>query len=60
MQTFSGLFAIIYLVCVIAIFIYVLKLFGQFVRAHERVANALDLIARKTRDDAKPREVAEK
>ena len=43
----SGLIVLLYVVCVIAIFIYVLRLLGRFVKAHERVADALETIARK-------------
>jgi hypothetical protein len=52
--TLGGLFALVYLACVIAIIIYVLRLLGRFVCAHERIAGSLDIIARKMRDDAKP------
>jgi len=54
MESLGGLFAIVYLVCVVAVIIYVLQLLGRFVRAHERVASSLDIVARKMRDDAKP------
>ncbi|MGH7953879.1 MAG: hypothetical protein ACREFE_18430 [Limisphaerales bacterium] len=47
-------FVLIYFGCIIAIIIYVLRLIGRFVSALERVAGALETIARKTRDDAKP------
>jgi hypothetical protein len=50
----GGLFGIVYLICVIAVFIYVLMLLGRFVSAHERVAGALETISRKLRDDGKP------
>jgi hypothetical protein len=49
----TGLFALVYLACVIAVIIYVLRLLGRFVRAHEQVASSLDIIARKLRDDRK-------
>lgn len=54
MGTVGGIFAVIYVVCVIAIMIYIIKLMGRFVSAHERVAGALETIATKFRDDAKP------
>jgi hypothetical protein len=52
--TLGGLFALIYVICIIAIAIYVLRLLDRFVSAHERVANALETAARKLRDDGKP------
>ena len=51
--SFGIIFAVIYLLCVIAIIFYVLGLLTQFVRAHERVAGALEVIARKLRNDDK-------
>lgn len=48
------LFVLVYLGCIIAVIIYVLRLLGRFVRAQERVAGALETIAHKLRDDAKP------
>jgi hypothetical protein len=54
MGTLSGLFALVYVACVIVVIIYVLRLLGRFVNAHERVAGALETIARKMRDDGKP------
>jgi uncharacterized membrane protein len=51
----GGLFLVlVYLVCVVAVIIYVLRLLGRLVSAHERVASSLDIIARKMKDDAKP------
>ena len=50
----SGLFPIVYLICLVAIFIYVLRLLGRFVCAHEKIAASLDIIARKSKDEAKP------
>jgi hypothetical protein len=50
----SGLFFLVYVVCVIAVIIYVLRLLGRFVNAHERIASALEIVARKLRDDGKP------
>ncbi len=43
----------LYIACVAAVIIYVLRLLSRFVSAHERVANALEQAARKLRDDAK-------
>jgi hypothetical protein len=54
MAALGGLFFVVYVACVIAVVIYVLRLLGRFVSAHERVASSLDIIARKMRDDAKP------
>ena len=53
LASLGGLFAILYLACVVGIIIYVLMLLGRFVSAHERVANALEVISRKQRDDGK-------
>lgn len=43
----------VYGVCVIAVIVYVLRLLGRFVRAHERVASALEIVARKSQDGGK-------
>jgi hypothetical protein len=51
---FGGLIVLLYLVCIIGVIIYVLRLLGRFVGAHERVAAALEIIARKARDDSQP------
>ena len=48
MATLGGLFFAVYIGCVIAVIIYVLRLLGRFVSAHERVANALEIVARKS------------
>jgi len=53
MGALSGVFLLVYAACVIAIIIYVLRLMGRFVGAHERVAGALEIISRKLRDDCK-------
>jgi flagellar biogenesis protein FliO len=47
-------FFLVHIVCVIAIIIYVLRLLGRFVSAHDRVASALEIVARKLKDDGKP------
>ena len=39
--------------CIVAVVIYALVLFRRLVRAHERIANALENVARKFRDDGK-------
>jgi hypothetical protein len=54
MGTLSGLFLLVYVVCVIAVIVYVLKLLGRFVSAHERVASALEMVARKMREEDHP------
>lgn len=54
MVPLGGILALVYLACVIAILIFVLRMILRFVCAHERLAGALDIIARKMRDDAKP------
>lgn len=43
----------IYFSCIIALIIYLLRLMGRFVSAHEQIAGSLDVIARKMRDDTK-------
>jgi hypothetical protein len=54
MASLGTFFAFIYLACVVAVIIYVLRLLGRFVSAHERVASALETVARKMKDDGKP------
>jgi hypothetical protein len=54
MATLGGFFALVYFACVIGIVIYAFMLLGRLVSAHERVAGALEIIARKLRDDGKP------
>jgi hypothetical protein len=54
MASLSSLFVLIYLACVVGVIIYVLRLLGRFVSAHERVASALETVARKLKDDGKP------
>ena len=54
MSSLGGLFVLAYLACVIGLVIFVLRMLWRFVSAHERVAGALDIIARKLRDDARP------
>jgi hypothetical protein len=53
LASLGGLFVLVYVVCVIAVIIYALRLLGRFVSAHERVAGALETIARKLREDGK-------
>jgi TRAP-type C4-dicarboxylate transport system permease small subunit len=47
------LLVLVYLACIIGLTIYVLRLLGRFVRAHERVAGAAEAIAQKLANDAK-------
>jgi hypothetical protein len=44
---------VVYVGCVVAVIVYVLRLLGRFVRAHERVASALEIVARKSQDGDK-------
>jgi hypothetical protein len=46
--------AFAYVVACICAVIYVITLAARFVSAHERVAGALEIIARKQKDEAKP------
>jgi hypothetical protein len=52
--TLTLLFYFAYIICVIGILIYILRLLVRFVSAQERVASALEIVARKMKDDAKP------
>ena len=45
---------LVYLACIVGIIIYVLRLLGRFISAHEKMAASLDIIARKLKDEAKP------
>jgi len=54
MAGLGGFFFIVYIACVIAVIVYVLRLLGRFVGAHERMAASLEIIARKLKDEAKP------
>jgi len=54
MAGLGGIFALVYLACVVAIIIYIIRLLSRFVSAHERVASALEVVARKLKDDGKP------
>ena len=53
MQGLGGIFLLLYICCIIGVTIFVLALLSQFVRAHERIANALEIVSRKLRDDGK-------
>jgi hypothetical protein len=50
----GGLFFLVYIACVIGIIICLIRLLYRFVSAHERVASALEIVARKMKDDGKP------
>ena len=49
----EGIFVLAYVGCIVAIIIYLLRLAGRFVSAHERIAGSLEIVARKLRDDGK-------
>jgi hypothetical protein len=49
----SGLCVLIYIGCIAAVIIYVLRLLGRFVSAHERVARTLETIAQNQQDNGK-------
>ena len=56
-QTMAGIgefFFVLYIVCVITLIIYFIRLVGRFVGAHERMAASLDIIAQKMKDEARP------
>jgi hypothetical protein len=50
----GGLFFLVYIACVIGIIFCLIRLLYRFVSAHERVASALEIVARKMKDDGKP------
>ncbi len=50
----EGFFVFAYAIACIAVTIYIITLLARFVGAHERVAEALEKIARKQQDDSKP------
>ena len=54
MAGLGSIFALIYLACVIGIIICLIRLLYRFVGAHERIASALEIVARKMKDDSKP------
>ncbi len=51
MAGLGSIFALIYFACVIGIIICLIRLLYRFVNAHERVASALEIVARKLKDD---------
>ena len=50
----SLIVTLLYIGFIVGVTIFVLSLLNRFVSAHERIADALDNIARKFRDDGKP------
>ena len=54
MASLSTFFVLIYFACLVAILIYLLRLLGRFVRSFERIAGALETVARKLKEDGKP------
>ncbi len=45
---------LVYVACVIGVIFYLLRLLGRSVSAHERLAGALEALARKSRYEGKP------
>jgi hypothetical protein len=54
MMGFAGLFAVAYYLFAIGVSIFVLWLLWRFVKAHEKIANALFMMARKPKDTDTP------
>jgi len=54
MMGFAGLFAVAYYLFAIGVSISVLWLLWRFVKAHEKIANALFMMARKPKDTDTP------
>ena len=54
MTGLGSIFALIYLACIIGIILCLIRLLYRFVSAHERVASALEIVARKMKEDGKP------
>ena len=50
MMGFAGLFAVAYYLFAVAVSIFVLRLLWRFVKAHEKIANALFMMAHKPKD----------
>ena len=50
MMGFAGLFGLAYYLFVIGISILILRLLWRFVKAHEKIADALVMMARKPKD----------
>jgi hypothetical protein len=54
MDHLGEIFALVYGFACVCVAIYLVILASRFVRAHERMADALDKISRKQSDGAKP------
>jgi hypothetical protein len=54
MMGFAGLFGLVYNLIVIGLLIFVLRLLWRFVKAHETLADALFMMARKPKDTDTP------
>ena len=54
MMGFAGLFAVAYYLFVIGESIFVLRLLWRFVKAHEKLADAMFMMARKPKDTDTP------
>ena len=50
----GGIFGLVYFACIIGVIICLIRILYRFVSAHERVASALEIVARKMNDDGKP------
>jgi len=54
MMGFTGLFAVAYYLFVIGVSIFVLRLLWRFVKAHEKLADAMFMMAHKPKDTDTP------
>ena len=54
MMGFAGLFGLVYNLIVIGVLIFVLRLLWRFVKAHEKLADAMFMMARKPKDTDTP------
>ena len=54
MAGLGSILALVYFACVIGIIICLIRLVYRFVNAHERIASAMEIVARKLKDDGKP------
>jgi len=50
----GAFFVLVYILCVLGIIFLLIRLLYRFVVAQERMAAALEMVARKLKDDAKP------
>jgi len=50
----GGFLVLVYAIAFVAVTIFIITMISRFVKAHERVADALEKIARKQPDDSKP------